>query len=464
MIRKAQQLLLAGTMLAGAGSAHAQPSGDIAAEIRALRAEVAALRTRVSELEGGRAAAAVTMPQTQVQLAAATTGMAQSQPAARAERDIQFRGAPTITAPGGWSFKPRGRFIYDLGSVSSPQGISNDGLGFVNEVRAARLGVEGTLPGGFGYTFEVDFADNGVEITDAFLNYRASDELVLTLGQIKNFQSLEEVTSGRFTSFMERAAFTDAFGFERRVGLSGSWRSGDIIVQAGAFTDNIDDLGDDANNAIGVDGRIVFAPKLGDETQLHLGASAHWRDTGDVAGEDIRYRQRPLIHATDVRFLATPSLDVEGEAHYGLEAAVIRGPFHATGEAHWLNADTLVPGVSPTFFGGYAEVGYFLTGESRGYRSGRWDRTRVRRPVGSDGGWGALQVNLRYDYLDLVSDGIAGGTQNGLQASLVWIPQDYVRFMLNYGHMIYDDAAIAAGGGDRDYSVDVFGARAQIDF
>ena len=35
--------------------------------------------------------------------------------------------------------------------------------------------------------------------------------LVLTVGQHNNFQSLEELTSSRFSSFIERAAFTDAF-------------------------------------------------------------------------------------------------------------------------------------------------------------------------------------------------------------------------------------------------------------
>jgi phosphate-selective porin OprO/OprP len=36
--------------------------------------------------------------------------------------------------------------------------------------------------------------------------------------------------------------------------------------------------------------------------------------------------------------------------------------------------------------------------------------------------------------------------------------------MANYGRAQYSDAAIAAGGGDRDYSVDAFGMRAQLDF
>jgi phosphate-selective porin OprO/OprP len=180
-------------------------------------------------------------------------------------------------------------------------------------------------------------------------------------------------------------------------------------------------------------------------------------------GPATRFRQRPFVHTTDTRFISTPALRVGEETSYGLESALIRGPLHATGELHWLRANTLTAGTSPTFFGGYAEVGYYLTGETRGYKGGRWDRTKVVKPFGS-GGLGALQVNLRYDHLDLTDDGIVGGTQRGFAAGLIWIPQDNVRFLLNYGRLRYTDAAIAAPTGDRDYGVNVVGARAQVDF
>ena len=55
-----------------------------------------------------------------------------------------------------------------------------------------------------------------------------------------------------------------------------------------------------------------------------------------------------------------------------------------------------------SFWGGYVEAGYYLTGETRGYKNGTWDRTKVLKPF-SKGGWGALQVNARIDYLDLDS-------------------------------------------------------------
>jgi phosphate-selective porin OprO and OprP len=448
MTRQLAKLLMAATALTAASPAMAQGATEISAEIAALRARIDALQARLDAQEEAPAAPAA---------GAAVTP-------AEGGTEVRFSGAPRITAPGGWSFKPRGRLQFDAAHVSRPARITDPGLGFSNEVRRARLGVEGSMPGGFGYVFELDFSDNDVEIVDALLSYRASDNLSLTLGQHNNFQGLEELTSSRFTSFIERAAFTDAFNFERRVGLSAAYSRGPLLIQGGVFTDNIGDLTDDANNALGVDGRVVIAPKLG-ETQLHFGASAHYRDTGDLVtvAAPTRYRQRPLVHSTDVRFIATPSLLVSSETSYGVEAAVIRGPFHAAGEAHWLRANLATPGDSPTFFGGYAEIGWFLTGESRGYRGGRFDRTRVRRSV-EEGGWGALQLNLRYDHLDLTDAGIFGGTQNGVMASLIWIPTDYVRFMLNYARLDYDGAALPAAGGNRDYGVNVVGARAQIDF
>jgi phosphate-selective porin OprO/OprP len=106
----------------------------------------------------------------------------------------------------------------------------------------------------------------------------------------------------------------------------------------------------------------------------------------------------------------------------------------------------------------------FLTKrDTRAYKGGVFDRIKPRNPV-DKGGFGAVQVNLRYDYLDLVDAGIVGGKLNGYDVGLIWTPIDYVRFMLNYGHQVYSDAFLPAAGGDRNYSVDAVGARAQIDF
>lgn len=413
------------------------------ADIAALKAQIDSLQAKVTELE------------------AAQTATAAKVDAAPADGPkILWKGAPVIEGDG-WSFKPRGRLQYDFGHVSHPEGYDNSRLGFANEIRRARLGVEGSLPGDFGYKLELDFAGGEVEFADAFLSYETGD-LEFIVGQHNNFQSLEELTSSLHTSFIERAAFTDAFGFERRVGVSAQWQRKDLLVQGGVFTDSISDLnsvGDD-NNSYGFDTRAVFMPKVGGN-QLHFGGSLHWRDLQDAA-TSVRYRQRPAIHVTDVRFVDTGSIaGAKSETGYGLEAAGIFGPFYLASEAYWQRVSR--DGSSdPTFFGAYVDGGYFFTGESRGYKGGKFDRVKVKNPVGK-GGYGALSANLRWDYLDLNDDTILGGKQNAYQVSLNWKPTDYVLFGLNYAHILYDDAAIAVDG-DRDYGVDVVGLRSQVDF
>ena len=375
---------------------------------------------------------------------------------------VEWKGAPKLAdKEEGWSFKPRGRLMYDFGHVSSPEGFEDQGLGFGNELRRARLGVEGSMPGDFGYKLEVDAATGEIEFADAYLSYEPGP-LEFILGHHNNFQSLEEITSSLHTSFIERAAFTDAFGFERRVGASVQYGKGPLLLQGGVFTDNIADLNEgDENNSYGFDTRAVFMPKMGD-SQLHFAGSFHWRDLNDAA-DSVRYRQRPAIHATDVRFIDTGEiLGAEKETGYGLEAAGIFGPFHVASEAYWQKVGREGGLADPTFFGAYVEAGYFLTGEKRGYKAGKFDRVKVNKPFG-EGGLGAFSVNARWDYLDLNDEGIVGGTQNAYQASLNWKPSDYVLFGLNYAHILYDDA-VADLAGDRDYSVDVIGLRSQIDF
>lgn len=442
-----------------AAPAAAQDSAAVAQELAQMRAQMAAMASRIDTLETqlqaakAEAQAATTAANSASASAAAATEAAKAEPATK----IAFKGAPEITGKGGWSFKPRGRLQMDAGFVDSPDSTGRpDGFGAT--LRRARIGAQGDIPGGFGYKFEVDFAGDVVTLTDAFLTYK-DGALTVTAGQHNSFQSLEELTSSLHTSFIERAAFTDAFGFERRLGVSAEIAKGDLLLQGGVFTDNNSAL---PTGNVGLDGRVVFAPKVGNG-HLHLGGSVHQYSINST-GATVRYRQRPLVAFTSERFINTGNLSAKGELGYGIEAAYVGGPLHVAGEAFWQKVDRPGALADPTFFGGYAEVGLFLTrGDTRGYKGGTFDRVKPKNPVGK-GGFGAVQVNLRYDHLDLVDAGIVGGKQAGYQGSIVWTLTDYTKLLLNYGRMQYTDAVYAAAGGDRDYAVDVLGMRAQIDF
>jgi phosphate-selective porin OprO/OprP len=425
----------------------------MARELAQMREQMAAMASRIDTLEAQlQVAKANGQPARAVESAVVATETDMAEPTTK----ISFKGAPEISGKGGWSFKPRGRLQFDTGFIDAPDAALRP-EGFGSEVRRARLGVQGEMPGGFGYKFEVDFAGNEVALTDGILTY-SNGPATLTVGQHNTFQGLEELTSSLHTSFIERAAFTDAFGFERRLGASVQYAKGPVLAQAGVFSDNVDAL---SNRNRGADARFVYMPKIGG-TQLHVGGSIHHADLEALS--TVRYRHRPLVHFTSQRFVDTNILQAESETGYGVEAAAIGGRFHVAAEQYWQHLNR--PGAlsDPTFSGGYAEIGYFLTsGDSRGYKGGTFDRVKPKRPIGK-GGPGAIQVNLRYDWLDLIDAGIVGGTQDGYQIGVTWTPTDYTRLMVNYGRMQYDDAIYPAAGGDRSYGVGAIGMRAQIDF
>lgn len=445
--------LLATSMFSLPATAHAQAM--TAEEAAQLRAELAALKAQVQTLEARLDASTAQPAPVPVPAPTPATPSVTAKPAT----EISWKGAPEIKTADGWSFKPRGRIQLDLASVDAPAGVTGVRGGTATEFRRVYLGVDGKIPGGFSYRVEADIANSSVELTDVYLSY-GTGPLTVTAGQVKPFTGLDDMTSDLFTSHMERAAFVQAFGFERRVGLSAQYKAKALLLQGGVFGDNAADL-TDSNHSVGFDGRVVFMPKFGD-TQLHLAASGHYRDPNDPAATG-RYRARPFVHTTDVRLVDTGLIDVSKERGLGLEGAVITGPFHAAGEAYWHTVKRSAAS-DPTFFGGYAEVGMVLTpGDARGYRDGAFDRLKPSKPI-TAGGIGAIEVNARYDHLDLNDAGIVGGQQKAALIGLVWAPIDYIRITANYGKLWIDDARIPTATGDRSYQADTFGLRTQVDF
>lgn len=454
--------------------AHASASKEptAAEQFASLQAQLDKLNQRVDALEGqvkseraradsAEAKLAKAEADTTAARAEASKATAATVPSVTAKpaTEVTWDGAPKLATKDGWSFKPRGRVQMDTAGVDAPGTVSGASLGIATEFRRAYIGFDGTMPGGFGYRVEADLANSSVELTDVYLTYKVSPRLTLTLGQHKPFQSMEDMTSDLFTSFMERAAFNSGFGFERRVGFSGTYTGKAVVVQAGVFADNAADLNLDSNNSYSFDSRLVLMTKLG-KGQLHLGGSFHARDFND-ASTSTRYRARPFVHTTDVRLINTGNITSSGETGYGLEFAYIDGRFHATAESSWMRPHR--PGLAdPVFNGGYAEVGLLLTNDVTAYKNGAYDRIRPKKALGK-GGMGALQLNVRYDWLDLSDDTVIGGRQQVVGASLVWIPTDFVRFQINYGHLWLSDAVVTAGG-SRNYQADSVGARAQIDF
>jgi phosphate-selective porin OprO/OprP len=324
------------------------------------------------------------------------------------------------------------------------------------------------------------------------------------------------MTSSKFTSFMERASIHDAFNYNRRLGIAflANDKKADLwTFQAGIFNEPINNA-NFTHTGWQASVRGVFSPTLG-QARLHLGANfQHRENTREALGQN--YQTRPLTQLTDQRFISTGTVASKGDDVAGLELAAILKSFHFAAEAQkvWvrhtfnaaqlaaLNAETdtndTATGTAyngnPSFWGGYAELGYYLTGESRGYKGGKWDRTKVLHPW-SEGGWGAIQLNARLDYVNLSdrvdasSPSVAapfyvnGGKQIAYAGSVIWNPIDWVRFMAQYGHLDVTGGPRASvsllgppavigmfpvgtttAANKRKYGVDTFALRAQVDF
>ncbi|WP_309602140.1 porin [Sphingomonas sp.] len=486
---------------ADAAIAEAQPVDELQSKIELLQAQVEALQ---DALEGVKSAQVKATP--------------------------SWKGAPLFEdKEAGWSFKPRGRLQFDVGFVGNPDDdIRNRNLGFNTRARRIRLGVEGTIPGGFGYKGEVDYANGSVGFGDVIITYApAGKPFNFTIGNHETLNGLEQISSSRFLSFVERAAFDDAFINTRRIGLSAGFvnKANTFRFNAGIFSAHTIDSSLDNDGWIGA-ARATYSPLMG-SNQLHFGANFQHRNfqsnngatvNSQAGGEPsanqrVRYRARPFSQLTDQRFVNTDFFAAKSDNIFGLEFAGIFKSLHIAAEGQYTVAnaydrgDTLVAGTdpldlfsttsvfvpngNPSFWGGYAEVGYYFTGETRGYKNGLWDRTKVLKPF-SKGGWGALQLNGRVDYLDLDSDRLKngctnnfvtgvctgapalsrGGKQLGFLASLVWIPEDYMRFYLQYSHAQITGGPFAATVqststkpiDEREYGSNTVAARAQIDF
>ncbi len=406
-----------------------------AQSIEELKAQLEMLSKRIEELEKKQAAA----PQGKV-----------------AEIKKAGPALTLATDDGLFEFKLRGRLYADAGWAHD----NDDAMNVAGtELRAARIGIEGKAWGKIGYRFEADFAGNTTTVNDAFITYPTSFGKV-TVGNFKTPNSLEEQTSSRFVTFIERGAFTDAFNLARQLGVSLSNGGDNWTFKAAVFRGSVSDTADEQGTTLA--GRVTYGGKF-DNGAWMLGGSVRYQEASE--GAQYRYRQRTYHHLSD-RLLATGFITDE-DFMYGLEAAAQMGAFHASAEWASLSAkDGGSAARNATFSGGYVEAGWFITGESRPLKlsSGVWDRAAVNSPI-HKGGVGAWEVAAKYDIIDLTDNGVFGGEMDTIVIGLNWYLNRHARVMANYSHSTIDDAFdVAANGADGENSADTFGLRFQIDW
>ncbi len=365
-------------------------------------------------------------------------------------------------------------------------------------IRRARLGASGDVSDRMSYFFQMDFGIFGrPTFTDVWAEFKEVGPLGnLRVGHWKQPFSLEVVSSYRYATFMERAGTFQALTPFRHVGvgfqdhaedLSATWALSYIRTGQDQYGGS---LSTDQGN--GLVGRVTALPWYSESgaDYLHLGL-AYFLDAPPLGL--MRMRSIPEIFvgefvpdleprgssgiAVPTRLDGTPAFVDTGVLTgislantYGSEALWVRGPLSWQTEVMARHIDSAHTS-NAILWGGYSQVGFFLTGEHRPFdrKIAAVDRVMPFRSVSKKrDGWGAWEVAVRWSYLDLTDRDIRGGEMENLTYGLNWFVNPYCRITLNY-LQIQTTARRTRNGvilGNEMFgtNTDAFGLRCQLDF
>ncbi len=330
--------------------------------------------------------------------------------------------------------------------------------------RTVRLEVDGTMFTNAFYKIQVDFVGAEVALKDVYIGLKKCGPVgTFTAGHFKQPISLEELTSSRFITFMERAACVSAFAPSRENGLmvnNNFLKDGMLGVFASIYRFGTNDQGavaDDGSYSLAVRFAAFFLHDKDTNRVLHVGFGYSFMT---LVNNAVQLRARPDI-GTGPRFVDTGTVTANEENLFNAELLFQWKAFHAQLEFFGVDLSGS-GGPEPSFTGWYVEVGYFVVGGQHHYSTDKKcnDRPKINQNFHAGGGGpGAWQVAFRYDTIDLTDSGVAGGVQDCFTVGVNWYWNPHMRVMFN---VIFAD--IGDGGPLGEGDLTFFGTRFQVDF
>jgi phosphate-selective porin OprO and OprP len=355
-----------------------------------------------------------------------------------------------------------GRIQNDWAIVTPSKALQEEvGIGSFQsgtEFRRARLEIEGDIYKDFFFKFQLDFAGGDVTFKDVYMgaqNVPGVQEV--RIGHYKEYFSLEEQTSSKYITFMERA-LPNVFSPERATGagIHPNFFGERLTYGLGVFRGNTQETGNGFgdNQDYDLSTRVTGLPWYEDKgSQLvHLGFSYVHQFRSN---EDLRYRQRPESHLAS-RFVDTGDFPANSIDLVNPELAAVWGPLSL--QAEYIRAFVDAPELDdPAFDGWYAYLSYFVTGEHRVYKleEAAFDKVSPKHNFhfGPDGGWGAWEVAARYSKLNLNSGDVQGGNLGDSTLGVNWYLNPNIRIMANY---------VYSGRTDKPGSANIYESRFQV--
>ncbi len=302
-------------------------------------------------------------------------------PAANAEVKVSTKGGLKVSS-GDYKFQFGGRIMYDYNRAEENGVVDEDGF----DIRRARVYAKGNVSK--NWAFKTQFNTNGSGVEDVYLRYTGFGKAAqVTIGNQKAPFGLEELTSSKDISVLERSAITEQYALGRQEGVQLHGTAGNSAYGVMLFADDVNEA--DEGDEFGFAARYAIAPVKNDNTVLHFGLSYY---------------------------------DIEDTSATGFEAALATGPFHV--QAEYQDGDFGGSDLS----GYYIQAGYILTGESRPYKGGKFKRVK---PSSKAGAW---EVVARYEDGDGNHSDIELGRDDATAYTLGvnWYAHNNVKLGVNY--------------------------------
>ncbi len=436
--------------------------------MEAIQAQLAQLAAQVENLSEIVAEQSETIKQQDAELErqkqASAEAIANIAPAAggvSGDVKISMKPMPKIeSADGQYSFQPFGRVHLDATHFDDDAFDHPSNGNF----RRARLGMKGNLGEDFKYKTEIDFGEEAVNFKEVTLAYTGLENADIKIGHQKPSFGMEQNTSSNYIMFIERSAPTNAFTRDEEIGLNILGGGDNWSLSGGIFNQDARPTGGDPDEDITFDvrGSVNLMGLTGNENGnvLHVGAGySHRKPEGAVTFAAAPAGEGPSLVSTG-GIGATEHVGV-----YSAELAAVVGPVSFQGEYFKADVSRDNGNMDADFDGYYAQAGWFLTGESRPYKggTGNFSRVKPKDPFSlKNGGWGAWEVLARYENVDLndAGAGILGGELDNTSLGVNWHLTDYIRLMANVTDVDTDANAATAANDDPT----VYNLRAQWDF
>ena len=327
-------------------------------------------------------------------------------------------------------------------------------------LRRVRMAVKAQVNKYWYGEVDLNFANGVFELEDAIVQYNGLKDFEFKIGNFKEDFSMEETTTSRYTTFMERAMVVSCFAPGRHAGIQTQWQKYDWLrISAGVSWQLVDSKDTRFNveeyNKIGkkmgpnYTGKIAFMPWASREFQgLHIAYNGSYRSAKKTDDNVIDYDQvvgrgyngnyfssRNATAINRIKYLSCEYYGVKYDILQGYELGGYKDGLRVNGEiiTNTSVMDKDFKGATANeknkfFWGYYVQATYLLFGGKQRYDVTQSEFTQPTRGKK----WGDIEVMARFDYLHLNSEDIKGGSGQNIALGAVYHVNNNVKLMVNY--------------------------------